>query len=136
MVNTKCIHMCNVILNNTVTKFVTLLTKCFFSISEPYKYLKENWVNAMTSHNVEPNTNIIDKKTSFWRQTVKSSVNDIIALFKLSNIALFVELYRRIERMVNLNVTCLILFLVWFRSFTCTISLGEEGGRLKLNVQG
>ena len=37
LANTKYIHRCNVILNKTVTKLVTILTKCFFSISEPYK---------------------------------------------------------------------------------------------------
>ena len=36
-VNTKYIHKHNVIFNKTVTKLVTILTKCFFSISEPYK---------------------------------------------------------------------------------------------------
>ena len=36
-VNTKYIHKHNVIFNETVTKLVTILTKCFFSISEPYK---------------------------------------------------------------------------------------------------
>ena len=35
-VNTKYIHKHNVIFNKTVTKLVTILTKCFFSISEPY----------------------------------------------------------------------------------------------------
>ena len=35
MVNTKYIHIYNVILNNAVTKLVTILTKCFFSMSEP-----------------------------------------------------------------------------------------------------
>ena len=36
--NTKYIHKCNIILDKTVTKIVTILTKCFsFSKSEPYK---------------------------------------------------------------------------------------------------
>ena len=33
----KYIHKYNVILNKTVTKLATISTKCFFSISEPYK---------------------------------------------------------------------------------------------------
>ena len=37
LVNIKYIHKYNVILNKTVTKLVTILTKCFFFISEPYK---------------------------------------------------------------------------------------------------
>ena len=37
LVNTKYIHKYNVILNETVTKIVTILAKCFFSISEPYR---------------------------------------------------------------------------------------------------
>ena len=36
-VNTKYIHKHNVIFDKTVTKPVTILTKCCFSISEPYK---------------------------------------------------------------------------------------------------
>ena len=39
-VNTKCIHKYDVPLNKTPTKLVpncTILTKCFFYISEPYK---------------------------------------------------------------------------------------------------
>ena len=36
-VSAKYIHKFNVILNKTVTKLFTILTKCFFSISEPYK---------------------------------------------------------------------------------------------------
>ena len=36
MVNAKYIHL-YVILKNTVTKSIFILTKCFFSISEPYK---------------------------------------------------------------------------------------------------
>ena len=36
-VSAKYIHKFNVILNKTVTKPFTILTKCFFSISEPYK---------------------------------------------------------------------------------------------------
>ena len=35
-VNTRYIHKHNVIFNKTVTKIVTILTKCVFSISEPY----------------------------------------------------------------------------------------------------
>ena len=35
--NSKCIHQSNVIFNKTVTKLVTILTKFFFSISEPCK---------------------------------------------------------------------------------------------------
>ena len=34
-VNTRYIHKYNVIVSETVTKLVTILTKCFFSISEP-----------------------------------------------------------------------------------------------------
>ena len=37
MVNKNYILIYNVILNKTVTKLVTILIKCFFSISEPYK---------------------------------------------------------------------------------------------------
>ena len=37
LVNTKYIHKYNVILNKAVTKLVTILTKCFFFISAPYK---------------------------------------------------------------------------------------------------
>ena len=37
LVNTKYIHICNVNLNNTVTKLVIILIKCFFPVSEPYK---------------------------------------------------------------------------------------------------
>ena len=37
MANATYIHIFNVILNNTVTKLVTISTKSFFSISEPYK---------------------------------------------------------------------------------------------------
>ena len=36
-VNTKYVHKHDVIFNKTVTKFVTILIKCFFSICEPYK---------------------------------------------------------------------------------------------------
>ena len=36
-VNAKLIHKHNAIFDNTVTKLVTILTKCFFSISEPCK---------------------------------------------------------------------------------------------------
>ena len=36
-VNTEYIHKHNVIFNKTVTKFATILTKCFFSIYKPYK---------------------------------------------------------------------------------------------------
>ena len=50
-------------------------------------FIKENWVCAMTRYHAEPNINLIDKKF----------VNDTIALF--------VGLNRRIERMINLNVT-------------------------------
>ena len=35
-VNTKQMHKHNVILNKRVMKLVTILAKCFFSISEPY----------------------------------------------------------------------------------------------------
>ena len=41
LVNTKYIHKYNVILNKTVTRLVTtlvtILTKCFFFMFEPYK---------------------------------------------------------------------------------------------------
>ena len=37
LVNAKYIHKHNAILHKTVTKLFTILTKCFFSISEPYK---------------------------------------------------------------------------------------------------
>ena len=36
-VNAQYIHKYNAILNKTVTKLSAILTKCFFSISEPYK---------------------------------------------------------------------------------------------------
>ena len=36
-VNTKQMRKHNVIFNKTVTKIVIILTKCFFSIPEPYK---------------------------------------------------------------------------------------------------
>ena len=36
-VNAKYANKYNVIFNKTVTKLVTVLTKCFFSISEHYK---------------------------------------------------------------------------------------------------
>ena len=52
----------------------------------------------------------------FWRQAVKSSFNDTIALF--------VGLNRRIESEVNLNVTWLVFFVV----VVFLISFGEKGG--------
>ena len=36
-VNAKYVHKYKVSLNKTITKLCTILTKCFFSISEPYK---------------------------------------------------------------------------------------------------
>ena len=36
----KYIHEHNVSFHKTLTKLVIILTKCFFSISEPYKFLK------------------------------------------------------------------------------------------------
>ena len=41
MVNTKYIHKYNIILNKTVTKIVTILTKCFFSYLNPKSYLND-----------------------------------------------------------------------------------------------
>ena len=38
-VNAKYIHLCNVILNETVTKLLTILTKCFFPYLNPTSYL-------------------------------------------------------------------------------------------------
>ena len=37
LVNTRYIHIQNVVLNNTVTKLVNILTKRFISVSESYK---------------------------------------------------------------------------------------------------
>ena len=42
-VNTKYIHKNNVIFNKTVTKLVTILTKCFFPYLNPTSYLKSEW---------------------------------------------------------------------------------------------
>ena len=39
-VNAKYIHKCNVILNETVTKLLNILTKCFFPYLNPASYLK------------------------------------------------------------------------------------------------
>ena len=39
-VNAKYIHKCYVILNETVTKLFTILTKCFFPYLNPSSYLK------------------------------------------------------------------------------------------------
>ena len=41
MVNTKYIHKYNIILNKTVTKIVTILTKCFFSYLNLKSYLND-----------------------------------------------------------------------------------------------
>ena len=38
--NSKCIHQSNVIFNKTVTKLVTILTKCFFAYLNSTSYLK------------------------------------------------------------------------------------------------
>ena len=42
-VNAQYIHKHNVILNETVTKLFTILTKWFFSFLNPTSYLKESW---------------------------------------------------------------------------------------------
>ena len=43
-VNTKYIHKHNVLINKTVTKLVTILTKCFFPYLNPTSYLKINFI--------------------------------------------------------------------------------------------
>ena len=47
LVNIKYIHKYNVILNKTVTKLVTILTKCFFSYLNPTSYLKKETLAQM-----------------------------------------------------------------------------------------
>ena len=48
--NSKCIHKPNVIFNKTVTKLVTILTKCFFRYLNPTSYLTSQggWVRVIS----------------------------------------------------------------------------------------
>ena len=69
-----------------------------------------NWIYAMTIHRAESNINIWLTKNLFL-----TLVSD--------NEAINCGLIWIIERVVNLNVTWLELFLFWFRSFSCTVRL-------------
>ena len=43
------IHKCNVILNETVTKLFTILTKCFFPYLNPTSYLKTKLLEKVST---------------------------------------------------------------------------------------
>ena len=80
--------------------------------------IKENWIYAITIQHAEPKINTLltrnlpfDSDARQWRNPLIIPVH-----------CLWLNL--TIERVLSLNVTCcLVLFLFWFRSFTCTVRL-------------
>ena len=80
-------------------------------------FIKENWICAMTRHQAESNINILLTRNLPFDSGVIQWIHPFMIPLHCCG------LNRTIECVVNLNVTCFVLFLFWVRSFTCTLQV-------------
>ena len=87
-------------------------------IQSLFFFIKENWICVMTRYHAEPNIILLIRNVSSDSEVRQWSHPLMIPLH-----CLWVKLNYRTRGQFEDGVTCFFLFL--FRSFTCTVSLGE-----------
>ena len=89
-------------------------------------FIKENWISAMTRHYAKPNNVLLTRSFSFYSDVRQWTI------LQLYQCVVF-GLHRTIE--CEFNVTCLVLFLFWFRSHAGCDCCSIVCLRLQLHTQ-